>query len=83
MYIQLHGTTVEKHTYILSCTCAVTKLFYCKVEKFHPRDIQPSLITFEWALPSDEQNGIIRKFTITYGLEVEHFQIMVDSGDHY
>lgn len=40
-----------------------------KVEKFHPRDIQPSHITFEWALPSNEQNGIIRKFTITYGLE--------------
>lgn len=41
-----------------------------KVERFHPTDIQPSDITFQWALPSTEQNGVIRKFTITYGLEV-------------
>ncbi|XP_069691312.1 tyrosine-protein phosphatase 10D isoform X2 [Periplaneta americana] len=40
-----------------------------KVEKFHPLDIQPSRISFEWALPSNEQNGVIRRFTITYGLE--------------
>lgn len=41
-----------------------------KVEKFEPVDIQPSDILFEWTLPTTEQNGIIRKFTITYGLEV-------------
>lgn len=41
-----------------------------KVETFDPIDIQPSDITFKWSLPSTEQNGIIRKFTITYGLEV-------------
>ncbi|KAG8237365.1 hypothetical protein J437_LFUL017488 [Ladona fulva] len=40
-----------------------------KVEKFNPVDIQPSDITFEWSLPSNEQNGVIRKFSITYGLE--------------
>ncbi|KAL0279954.1 UNVERIFIED_CONTAM: hypothetical protein PYX00_001395 [Menopon gallinae] len=40
-----------------------------KVERFQPIDIQPSDITFQWALPSNEQNGVIRKFTITYGLE--------------
>ncbi|KAK6628641.1 Tyrosine-protein phosphatase 10D [Polyplax serrata] len=40
-----------------------------KVERFHPVDIQPSDITFQWTLPSNEQNGVIRKFTITYGLE--------------
>ncbi|XP_025830814.1 tyrosine-protein phosphatase 10D-like [Agrilus planipennis] len=40
-----------------------------KVEKFDPVDIQPSEISFEWALPITEQNGVIRKFTITYGLE--------------
>ncbi|KAJ9582190.1 hypothetical protein L9F63_003477, partial [Diploptera punctata] len=39
------------------------------VERFHPLDIQPSQISFEWTLPSNEQNGVIRKFTITYGLE--------------
>lgn len=42
-----------------------------KVEKFEPVDVQPSDIIFEWSLPSTEQNGVIRKFTITYGLEVE------------
>lgn len=40
-----------------------------KVEKFHPEDIQPSNVTFGWMLPSNEQNGIILKFSITYGLE--------------
>lgn len=40
-----------------------------KVDRFHPVDIHPSDIVFEWALPSTEQNGIIRRFTITYGLE--------------
>ncbi|XP_053697410.1 tyrosine-protein phosphatase 10D isoform X2 [Sabethes cyaneus] len=40
-----------------------------RVDKFAPVDIQPSEITFEWSLPSNEQNGIIRQFTITYGLD--------------
>ncbi|CAH1159779.1 unnamed protein product [Phaedon cochleariae] len=40
-----------------------------KVEKFEPVDIQPSDIVFEWSLPMAEQNGVIRKFTISYGLE--------------
>ncbi|XP_014240929.1 tyrosine-protein phosphatase 10D isoform X2 [Cimex lectularius] len=39
------------------------------VTNFHPKDIQPSEIHFMWILPPSEQNGIIRKFTITYGLE--------------
>lgn len=41
-----------------------------KVEKFEPIDIQPSDIIFEWSLPSTEANGVIQKFTITYGTEV-------------
>lgn len=41
-----------------------------KVEKFEPIDIQPSDILFEWSLPTAEQNGVIRKFTITYEQEV-------------
>ncbi|XP_037919047.1 tyrosine-protein phosphatase 10D isoform X2 [Hermetia illucens] len=40
-----------------------------RVDRFEPVDIQPSEITFEWALPPSEQNGIIRQFSITYGLE--------------
>lgn len=38
-------------------------------DKFHPIDVQPGDITFEWSLPGSEQNGVIRKFTISYGLE--------------
>jgi receptor-type tyrosine-protein phosphatase beta len=40
------------------------------VEKFEPIDIQPKEIKFEWSLPSNEQNGVIVKYSITYGLEV-------------
>ncbi|XP_044737307.1 tyrosine-protein phosphatase 10D-like isoform X2 [Chrysoperla carnea] len=40
-----------------------------KVDSFHPVDIHPSDVLFQWALPSTEQNGIILRFTITYGLE--------------
>lgn len=40
-----------------------------RVERFEPIDIQPSEVSFEWSLPSTEQNGVIRQFSITYGLE--------------
>ncbi|XP_046673294.1 tyrosine-protein phosphatase 10D isoform X3 [Homalodisca vitripennis] len=40
-----------------------------KVEKFEPTDVHPGDILFEWSLPNTEQNGVIRKFTITYGLD--------------
>lgn len=39
------------------------------VSRFTPIDIQPSQITFEWSLPTTEENGVLRLFTITYGLE--------------
>ncbi|XP_059616511.1 tyrosine-protein phosphatase 10D isoform X1 [Phlebotomus argentipes] len=48
-----------------------------RVDRFEPVDIQPSEITFEWSLPSSEQNGIIRQFSITYGLEGSpHTQVL-------
>ncbi|KAL0121824.1 hypothetical protein PUN28_006942 [Cardiocondyla obscurior] len=53
----------------LSGSFTTSESYPGKVEKFHPTDIQPSDIAFVWSLPSQEQNGIIRKFTITYGLE--------------
>ncbi|XP_076647850.1 protein tyrosine phosphatase 10D isoform X5 [Halictus rubicundus] len=53
----------------LSASFTTSESFPGKVEKFHPTDIQPSDISFEWSLPSQEQNGIIRKYTITYGLD--------------
>ncbi|XP_029043043.1 tyrosine-protein phosphatase 10D isoform X3 [Osmia bicornis bicornis] len=53
----------------LSASFTTSESYPGKVEKFHPTDIQPSDISFEWSLPSQEQNGIIRKYTITYGLD--------------
>ncbi|XP_024890304.1 tyrosine-protein phosphatase 10D isoform X4 [Temnothorax curvispinosus] len=53
----------------LSASFTTSESYPGKVEKFHPIDIQPSDISFVWSLPSQEQNGIIRKFSITYGLE--------------
>lgn len=41
-----------------------------KVDKFEPIDIHPNEIVFEWSLPLTEQNGVIIKFDISYGLEV-------------
>lgn len=40
-----------------------------KVNDFLPIDIKPREISFKWSLPGNEQNGVITKFTITYGLE--------------
>ncbi|CAH1184607.1 unnamed protein product [Phyllotreta striolata] len=51
-----------------------------KVEKFEPVDVQASEIRFEWALPASEQNGVIRRFTITYGLEGSAHKLVKDFG---
>ncbi|XP_011298900.1 tyrosine-protein phosphatase 10D isoform X2 [Fopius arisanus] len=53
----------------LSASFTTSESYPGRVEKFHPTDIQPSEISFEWFLPDGESNGIIKKFTITYGLE--------------
>ncbi|KAJ8969172.1 hypothetical protein NQ317_009029 [Molorchus minor] len=53
-----------------------------KVENFAPVDIQPSDIVFEWSLPITQQNGVIRKFTITYGLESSLDTSSKDFGPH-
>lgn len=57
----------------LSASFTTSESYPGRVEKFHPTDIQPSEISFEWSLPRQEQNGIIRRFSITYGLEVSIF----------
>lgn len=57
----------------ISASFTTSESFPGRVDKFNPTDIQPSDISFEWSLPSQEQNGIIRKFTIIYGLEVTNF----------
>ncbi|XP_063992536.1 tyrosine-protein phosphatase 10D isoform X4 [Diachasmimorpha longicaudata] len=53
----------------LSASFTTSESYPGRVEKFHPTDIQPGEISFEWFLPDGESNGIIKKFTITYGLE--------------
>jgi len=40
-----------------------------RVHKFSPVDIQPGEITFEWSLPQHDQNGVIQKYTVSYGME--------------
>ncbi|XP_035725760.1 tyrosine-protein phosphatase 10D-like isoform X3 [Vespa mandarinia] len=53
----------------LSASFTTSESYPGRVDKFYPTDIQPSEISFEWYLPSQEHNGIIRKYSITYGLE--------------
>ncbi|KAK0159849.1 hypothetical protein PV327_010916 [Microctonus hyperodae] len=53
----------------VSASFTTSESYPGKVENFYPTDIQPSDISFEWFLPSGDFNGIIKKFTITYGLE--------------
>ena len=54
----------------ISASFTTSESYPGRVDKFSPTDIQPGDISFEWSLPSQEQNGIIRKFSITYGPEV-------------
>ncbi|XP_015183545.1 PREDICTED: tyrosine-protein phosphatase 10D isoform X2 [Polistes dominula] len=53
----------------LSASFTTSESYPGRVDKFYPTDIQPSEISFEWYLPNQEYNGIIRKYSITYGLE--------------
>ncbi|XP_051172997.1 tyrosine-protein phosphatase 10D-like isoform X1 [Leptopilina boulardi] len=53
----------------ISASFTTSESFPGRVDKFNPTDIQPSDISFEWSLPSQDQNGIIRKFSIIYGME--------------
>lgn len=53
----------------LSASFTTSESYPGRVEKFYPTDIQPSEISFEWNLSNEEQNGIIRKYSVTYGLE--------------
>lgn len=53
----------------VSGSFTTSESFPGRVENFYPTDVQPSDISFEWFLPKGEYNGIVKKFTITYGLE--------------
>lgn len=59
-----------RRSHPISASFTTSESYPGKVSKFEPTDIQPSEISFKWSLPDQEQNGIIRKFSITYGLEV-------------
>ena len=63
-----------RHSNPLSASFTTSESVPGRVEKFYPTDIQPSDISFEWSLPSHEHNGIIQKFSITYGLEVKNLR---------
>ncbi|XP_037894870.1 tyrosine-protein phosphatase 10D isoform X1 [Glossina fuscipes] len=50
----------------LSASFSTNEAVPGKVERFHPINVEPSEILFEWLLPQSEANGIIRQFSITY-----------------
>nr|XP_036218384.1 tyrosine-protein phosphatase 10D isoform X3 [Bactrocera oleae] len=50
----------------LSASFSTNEAVPGRVERFHPIDVQPSEIVFEWLLPTSEANGVIRQFSITY-----------------
>ncbi|CAB0035818.1 unnamed protein product [Trichogramma brassicae] len=62
-----------RHSNPLSASFTTSESYPGRVDKFHPTNVLPSEISFEWSLPASEQNGIIRKFSITYGLEGSTF----------
>lgn len=62
-------SSVLRHSLPYSASFTTNESVPGVVNHFVPIDIQPSQITFEWSLPTTEQNGILRQFSITYGLE--------------
>ncbi|XP_026462528.1 tyrosine-protein phosphatase 10D-like [Ctenocephalides felis] len=40
-----------------------------RVERFAPTDIRPNEVAFEWYLAEQDKNGVLKRFTITYGEE--------------
>ncbi|XP_044018714.1 tyrosine-protein phosphatase 10D isoform X2 [Aphidius gifuensis] len=62
----------------LSGSFTTSESYPGKVDKFHPTDIQPGEISFEWFLSIGEYNGVIKKFTITYGLEASSHTLTRD-----
>lgn len=50
----------------LSASFSTNEAVPGRVERFHPINVEPSEILFEWLLPQSEANGIIRQFSITY-----------------
>jgi len=56
-----------------------------QVRYFAPIEVWPSNITFEWALPEADHNGILTSFIISYGVKVSKPVIIysVCVGSHY
>lgn len=68
-------SSILRRSLPVSAIFTTDESFPGRVEKFHPIDIQPSDIVFEWYLPRSEQNGIVRKFTISYGLDSTSYMV--------
>lgn len=41
-----------------------------QVPTFRAAEVQPSQVRFEWTLPSQDQNGVLVGFTVSYGILV-------------
>ncbi|XP_075158731.1 protein tyrosine phosphatase 4E isoform X3 [Haematobia irritans] len=50
----------------LSASFSTNEAVPGRVERFHPINVEPSEILFEWLLPQSEANGVIRQFSVTY-----------------
>lgn len=59
-------SSVLRNSSPLSASFSTNEAVPGRVERFHPLDVQPSEVNFEWLLPQSEANGIIRQFSITY-----------------
>ena len=51
-----------------------------RVDIFRPVDVQPTSIRFKWSLNPESQNGILLRYTITYGPENSIDKKVLDFG---
>lgn len=63
-------SSVLRNSLPVSASFTTEESYPGKIHNFVPaQPVQPSEILFEWTLPLQDQNGVIERFTITYGLE--------------
>ncbi|CAG0893051.1 unnamed protein product [Darwinula stevensoni] len=73
-------TPTQKRSLPVSATFVTQESVPGKVLNFHPIDVTPSKITFEWHIPSSNQNGILIGFTIRYGAKGSEYTLVQDFG---
>ena len=49
-----------------------------KVHTFKAIDVKPSEVTLTWAIPQNEQHGVLTGFTITYGVKNSPYSQTLD-----